>query len=129
MSSAVCAFPRAEVRTSAGRRSVPGMRSGTSISAVIARLGSSVSESGDRVVTTGDLTQGTTGGVGSARVQEARLAGIWRTSMRLHAGGCSSSPSPSSKNDAASVPQKGRGQVLHGVFGSSEHVAPQKFTL
>ena len=28
----------------------------------------------------------------------------------------------------AGVPQGGGGQVAHGVFGSSEHVAPQEFT-
>ena len=31
--------------------------------------------------------------------------------------------------DATSVPQGGGGQIAYGVFGSSEHVAPQKFTL
>ena len=58
MSSAVYALPRAEVRTPAGRRSVPGM------SSVIARLGSSADERGDCVVAMGGLTQGATSGGG-----------------------------------------------------------------
>ena len=48
--SVVYALPRAEVRTSAGRRSVPG---DVHLCRVITRLHSGVDESGDRVVVTG----------------------------------------------------------------------------
>ena len=33
------------------------------------------------------------------------------------------------RSDTPGVPQGGGGQVAHGSFGTSEHVAPQEFTL
>ena len=51
------------------------MRPGSSISA---GLSDSVNGGSDRVVATGGLAQGTASGVGSARVQQARLAGNTR---------------------------------------------------
>ena len=72
MSRAVYALPRAEVRTSAGLRSVPK----TWVSVVRSQDGAaSVNEGGDRVVAAGGLAQGEAGGVSSARVQGASLAG------------------------------------------------------
>ena len=54
MSRAVQELPKAEVRTSAGLRSVPGTRPGTSVSAVLSR---GVHNCGDRVVAACGLAQ------------------------------------------------------------------------
>ena len=64
MSSAEFALLRAEVRT-------PDFH----VNRVIRRLCSGMDESGDRVVAPCGLLPSATGGVGSARIKEARLAG------------------------------------------------------
>ena len=50
------------------------------------------------------------------------------TFMRSRAREHSSSLSTVIGSDARGVLQGGGGQVAHGIFGSSEHVAPQEFT-
>ena len=50
-------------------------------------------------------------------------------SKPLRARGCSSSPSPPSRSDAASVPDRRRGPILHVALGSSEDVVPEELPL
>ena len=70
-----CTSCRGRRRTSAGLRSVRGMRPGTSVSAVWSQISSGVNECVDCLVAAGGLAQGATGGVGGVRVQGAGLAG------------------------------------------------------
>ena len=72
---AVQEFPRVEVRTSVGRRSVPGMSPGTSISAVLSQDSCCVYQRGDRVVSARGLAYRATGCVCRACVERPVLAG------------------------------------------------------